>query len=82
MATKQGLNAQVFMIRRKDLDHKKEKENTNKYNFQGQSARSILWFDLDHEWLEETFSTSEPDFYENFIKQTLKVKRQKNIYYM
>ena len=41
MATKQGLYSQVVMIRRKDLDNKKEKENTKKYNFQGQSARSI-----------------------------------------
>ena len=29
------------------------KENTKKYNFQGQSSRSILCFDIDHEWSEE-----------------------------
>ena len=35
------------------LDLCKGKEKTKKYNFQGQSARSMRWFDLDHEWLEE-----------------------------
>ena len=53
----QGLYAQVIMIRRKDYDNKVEKEKTNKYNFQGQSARSICWFDLDHQWLEANFRT-------------------------
>ena len=44
---------------------------TNKYYFQGQSAISICWFDLDNDWLEENVSTSEPD--KNFIKLILKV---------
>ena len=39
------------MICQNDLDIKKIKENTNKYNFQVQSTISICWFDLDHEWL-------------------------------
>ena len=69
MATEQGLNAQVVMICRKYLDNKREKENTKKYNVQGQSARSIRWFDPDHERLEESFSTREPDLYINFIKK-------------
>ena len=48
---------------------KKEKDKTNKYFFQEQFARSKHWFDIDHEWLEETFCTQEPDFYEKtFIK--------------
>ena len=38
-------------------------ENTKRYDFQGQSARSRRWFDLDHEWLEENFMTREPGFY-------------------
>ena len=53
------------MIRQKYLDskkeyqdNKKEQEKTKKYNFQGQSAGSKRWFDLDHEWLEEIFITS------------------------
>ena len=45
----QGLYAQVVMIRRKESDNKKEKENPKKYNFQGQYIRSIRWFDLDQE---------------------------------
>ena len=53
MAMEQGLYAQVVILRQKDLDDKKERENIKKYNFQIQSARSIFWFDLDHEWLEE-----------------------------
>ena len=54
------------MIFRKDLDNKKEK--TKKYNFQGQYAISVRWFDLDHECLEKDFSTREPYFYKKFIK--------------
>ena len=51
------------MICQRESDAKKEKENTKKYNFQGQSARSRRWFDLDHEWLDENFSTRKPYFY-------------------
>ena len=58
-----GLYSQVVMTLQKGYDNKKEKEKTKKYNLQGQSARSIRWFDLDDEWLEEIFRTHEPDFY-------------------
>ena len=58
----------VVMICQKDFYNKKEKENTKKHQFQGQSARSMLWFDLGHEWPEETFCTHEPDFYINFYR--------------
>ena len=51
------------MIRRKDLYNKKEKEKTKKYNFQGKSARSRRWFDLDHKRFEENSMTHETDFY-------------------
>ena len=34
-----------------------------KFKFQGQSAISQRWFDLDLDWIEVNFSTSEPDFY-------------------
>ena len=53
MATEHRLYSQVVMIRQNGLDNKKEKDNTKKYKFQGQSTRSILWFNLNHEWLEE-----------------------------
>ena len=43
----------MAMISRKDLNDKKYNQNTNKYTFQGKSARSNHWFDLDHEWLGE-----------------------------
>ena len=49
MDMEQGLYAQVVMIRRKESDNKKGIENIKKHNFQGQSARSGRWFDLDHE---------------------------------
>ena len=63
MTTEQELYAKVVTIRRKDSNNKTEEENTKKYNFQGKSERSIHWLDLDHEWLEESFSTREPDLY-------------------
>ena len=63
MVTGQGLYAQVVMIRWKDLDNKKWKKKTKKYNFKGNSARSIHSFDIDDEWLEEKFGTRELDFY-------------------
>ena len=68
MAVEQGFCAQVVIIRRKDLDNKKEKENTNKYNFQGWSTISKRWFYLDHEWLEKTCSTCEPEFYKKLYQ--------------
>ena len=39
-------------IRRKDL-----------YNFEGQSKGKTGWFNLDHEFLNITFYTLEPEFY-------------------
>ena len=51
MTMEQGLYVQVVTIRRKDLNNKKEKYGTKKYNLQGNSARSKIWFDLDHECL-------------------------------
>ena len=56
------------MIHQKHLDDIKEQYNTKKYKFQQQSARSIRWSDFDNDWLEEKFSTRQPDFY-NFFNQ-------------
>ena len=56
----QGLYTQVVMIIRRESYYEKY---IYIYNFQGQSARTKRWFGLDHEWLEETFMTREPDFY-------------------
>ena len=52
MALEQGLYAQVVMLIRKESDDKNEKDKTNKYKFQGQSARTKHWFDLNHERLK------------------------------
>ena len=70
------------MIRQRKSEDKKEREKTKKYNFEGQSARSRHWFDIDHEWLEENFRTREPDFYRNCIKINLGVMIQKHIKYL
>ena len=58
-----GLYLQVVIIHRKDQDHKKERENANKYKFQGKSAISTCWFDMDHDQLEGKLSKREPNFY-------------------
>ena len=70
MATKQGLYAQVVMLRQKGLEFIAANNNTNdaKFKFQGQSARPQCWFDIDFDWIEANFSTSEPDFYKKFFR--------------
>ena len=82
MAMEQGLYAQVGMIRRRESYDKKAKENTKKYNFQGQSARSRRWFDLDHEWLEKNPGHVNQVSIENCIKLKLGVVIQKHIKYL
>ena len=82
MSTEQGLYAQVVTIHQKYSDHKKEKENTKKYNLQGKSTRPIIWFDLDHELLEGNLRTHEPDFYKSFIKTILGVMIRKQFNYL
>ena len=43
--------------------------NKAKFKFQGQSARSQRWFDLDFDWIELNFITREPDFYKEKISE-------------
>ena len=64
MATEQVLYAQAVKLCQKDLKFIAANKNKNeaKFKFQGQSARSQHWFDLDFDWIEVYFSTSEPDF--------------------
>ena len=38
------------------------------FKFQGQSARSQHWFDLEFDWIEVNFSTRETDFYKNIFQ--------------
>ena len=70
MEMEQGLYAQVVKISRKDLKFIAENNNKNeaKFKFQGQSARSQRWFDLDFEWIEVNFSTHEPDLYKKMFQ--------------
>ena len=59
------------MLRQKYLIFTDANKNKNeaKFKFQGQSARSQLWFGLDFDCIEVNFSTSEPYFYkETFSK--------------
>ena len=82
MAMENGVYAQVFMICRRESYDKKEKEKTKKYNFQGQSERSGRLFNLDNDWLKESFMTREPYFYRKCIKLNLGEMIQKHIKYL
>ena len=66
----QGLYAQVVKLQRKDFlfDAADKNKTESKFKFQGQSARSQLWFDLDLDWIEINFSTREPDFYKKLFQ--------------
>ena len=63
MAMEQVLYSQVVEISRKDLKFIAANKNKNeaKFKFQGLSARSQRWFDIDFYWIEVNFSTREPD---------------------
>ena len=66
----QSLYSQVIRIRRKDLKFVATDKNKNeaKFKFQGQSARSQRWFDLDFDWIEVNFHTREPGFYKKLFQ--------------
>ena len=40
-----------------------------KFKFQGYPARSQRWFDLNFDWIGESFSTRAPDLYEKFFQR-------------
>ena len=73
MATEQGLYAQVVKLCRNYLKFVATDKNKNeaKFKFQGLSARSQQWFDLDLDWTEVNFSTCEPDFYKKLFKSIM-----------
>ena len=54
-------------------------KNEDKFQFQGQSARSQRWFDLDFDWIEETFSTHEPDLSRKIYQSYDETKFQSEI---
>ena len=69
MATGKGLYSKSVKLSRKDLKFiagNKDK-NEAKFKFQGQSARSQRWFDIDFDWIEVNFNTHEPYFYEKLF---------------
>ena len=70
------------MIHRRESDDKKEKYKTKVYNFQGKSARTKHWLDLDYEWLKENLMTHEPDFYKILYQTKFRVIIQKNMKYL
>ena len=53
------------MLRQKYLEFvaADKDQNEAKFKFQGQSARSQRWFDIDSYWIEVNVSTNETDFY-------------------
>ena len=57
----------VINIRRKYLNNIIEKDNTKKYQFQGQPAILTRWFDLYTELLEANFCRPEPYLYEQLF---------------
>ena len=65
----QSLYAQVIKFWRKDLlfDAADKNKTESKFKFQGQSARSQLWFDLYLDWIYMDFITREPNFYKIFF---------------
>ena len=70
MAIEQSLYAQVVKFSCKDLKFVATDKNKNeaKFKFQGLSARSKIWFDLDLDWIEINFSSREPDFYKKLFQ--------------
>ena len=76
IALKEILYVQVVRSCRKSVFQKKdsEKKLKIKYLFQGQSARSKHLFDLDIKWIEEKFSTREPQFYKRLFQTNIEGK--------
>ena len=76
ISLEESLYAQVVRIRPKSLVQKKytREKPKRRYLFQGQSAISKHWFDLDIELVEEKFSTREPQFYNRLFQTNIEVK--------
>ena len=86
----QVLYVQVVMLRRKYLKTTEANKNKNdaKFKFQGQSAISHCWFDLDFDIIGVNFSTREPDLYKKIFQRhydtqgtnTFKIFEVKNVW--
>ena len=59
------------MLRQKGLKiiEANKNKNEDKFKFQGQSARSQRWFDLDFDRIDINFITREPDFYREIFQR-------------
>ena len=70
-----------MMLCQKDLkfNEANKNENKSKFKFQGQSARSQRWFDLDFDWIEETFRTRDPDLCRKIYQRHDETKFQSEI---
>ena len=70
MEMEQSLYTQVVKFRGKDLifDEADTNKNQSKFKFQGRSARSQLWFDIDLYWIGMNFSTRELDLYKKLFQ--------------
>ena len=44
-------------------------KNEDKFKFQGHSARSQRWFDIDFDWTEDIFSARKPDLYKKIYQK-------------
>ena len=66
----QSLFAQMVKFWRMELLFNAADKNKteSKFKFQGQSARSQLWFDLNLDWIDINFSTREPDLYKKLFQ--------------
>ena len=74
------LYAGVVRIRRKRIVQKKKTRKSKiTYLFKRQSARSKHSFGIDIEWVEENFSTREPQCTIRCFKAILKVNLNQNI---
>ena len=65
------LYTQEVKLRQKYLKFVATDRNKNeaKFKFQGQSARSQRWFDIDFDYIEVNFSTLEPDLYKKLFQR-------------
>ena len=61
----------MLKLRQNDLNFIEANNNKNetKFKFQGQSAISQRWFDLNFYWIEVYFSTHDPDNHKIFFQR-------------
>ena len=73
MDTRQGLCAQIGKLRRKDLKLTAENKikNEAKFKFQGQSAISQHWFDLDFDWIDVNLSHANLIYIRNLFRAAM-----------